>query len=126
MSSLGTILVVEDDAAIARFLVEFLTEEGYTVQRASNGPDALTAFQADRFELALMDVYSPSLGGWELLSAVRAQQLDVPIVMMSTSTLATGELTAAGAQAGLYKPFELDELLACVARTSGNGSAGRA
>jgi DNA-binding response OmpR family regulator len=54
------------------------------------------------------------MDGRELLEAARAQQIDVPVVIMTASTLAVDELASAGARACLYKPFELDELLACV------------
>jgi CheY-like chemotaxis protein len=110
----GTILVAEDDAAIADVLVEVLTEEGYTVQIASNGCDALAALQADRLELALLDLSLPGLSGREVLSAVRAQQIDVPIVVTTASSLAADELIAAGARTCQFKPFDLDDLLRCV------------
>jgi DNA-binding response OmpR family regulator len=116
MIAQGTILVAEDDLAIVALLIEVLTDEGYLVQIAASGSDALAALLADRLDLALIDLSLPGMDGRELLSAARAQPIDVPIVMMSTSTLATSELTAAGAQAGLSKPFELDQLLACVAQ----------
>jgi DNA-binding response OmpR family regulator len=110
----GTILVAEDDAAIADVLIELLTDAGYTVQIASNGCDALAALQTDRLELALLDLSLPGLSGWEVLQAVRAQPIDVPIVVMTASSLAADELIAAGASACLFKPFDLDDLLACV------------
>jgi CheY-like chemotaxis protein len=56
------------------------------------------------------------MSGWELLSAVRAQPIDVPIVVMTASTLAADKLEAAGTSACLLKPFELDDLLTSVAQ----------
>jgi DNA-binding response OmpR family regulator len=112
----GTILVAEADAALAALLIEVLGDEGYVVQIAASGADALAALQANRLDLALIDLSLPGMDGRELLSAARAQPIDVPIVIMTTGSLAADELMAAGAQAGLYKPFELDELLACVAQ----------
>jgi DNA-binding response OmpR family regulator len=116
MSSLGTILVAEDDAAIAALLIEVLAEEGYAVQIAATGADALAALQADRLDLALLDLGLPGMSGWQLLEVARAQQIDVPIVIMTASSLAADELMAAGARTCLFKPFELDDLLACVAQ----------
>jgi two-component system, OmpR family, response regulator QseB len=112
MITQGTIL--EDDGAIADVLGDVLTDEGYTVQIASNGCDALAIFQTDGFELAPVDTYLPSTTGWELLEAARAQPIDVPIVVMTTSTLAAEALAATGAHACLFKSFELDDLLRCV------------
>jgi DNA-binding response OmpR family regulator len=114
MSTLGTILIAEDDRAIAALLIEVLAEEGYAVQIAASGADTLAALQADRLDLALIELYLPGLSGWELLELARAQQLVVPIVIMTASTPATDDLIAAGAQACLFKPFKLDELLHCV------------
>jgi DNA-binding response OmpR family regulator len=114
MSTLGTILVAEDDAATAALLIEVLADEGYAVQVAANGSDALAALQADRLDLALIGLSLPGMSGWELLEAARAQSIDVPIVIMTASTLAADELAAAGARTCLFKPFELDELLECV------------
>jgi DNA-binding response OmpR family regulator len=125
MITQGTILVVEDDVAIAALLIEVLAEEGYVVQIAASGADALAALQADQLDLALLDLNLPSLSGWELLETVRAQQLDVPVVIMTASTPAADELAAAGAHACLLKPFDLDDLLACVSahiRRSGPGA----
>jgi two-component system response regulator MprA len=114
MITQGTILVAEDDAAIADILIEVFADEGYAVQIAASGTDALAALQTDRLDLALLDLSLPGMSGREVLEAVRAQQLDVPIVVMTASTLAADELAAAGARTCLFKPFELDELLACV------------
>jgi DNA-binding response OmpR family regulator len=116
MSSLGTILIVEDDAAIADVLVAILTEKGYAVQVAASGTDALAALQTEQIDLALLDLYLPGMSGREVLHAVRAQQIDVPIVIMTASTRAADHQVVPGARACLVKPFELDELLACVAQ----------
>jgi DNA-binding response OmpR family regulator len=111
----STILLAEDDVSIADLLVDILTEEGYVVQLAATGSDALAALQADRLDLALVDLHMPGLNGWEVLEAVRMRQIAVPIVIMTASTLDAEALVAAGARTCLYKPFDLDELLACVA-----------
>src|SRR5688572_13759576 len=87
MITQGTILIAEDDAAIAALLIEVLADEGYVVQIAASGSDALAALQADRLDLALIDLYLPGLSGWELLEVARAQQIDVPIVIMTASSL---------------------------------------
>jgi two-component system, OmpR family, response regulator MprA len=114
MISLGTILVAEDDTAIADVLVEVLTEEGYRVQTVASGSEALAALQAEPPDLALIDLHMPVVSGRELLEVARAQQLAVPLVIMTASILPTDDLMAAGASDCLFKPFDLDDLLACV------------
>jgi two-component system, response regulator, stage 0 sporulation protein F len=116
MITQGTILVAEDDGAIADILVDLLTEEGYSVQTVASGSEALAALQAEPPDLALIDLGLPDMSGREVLAAARAQQLAVPIVIMTASTLATDDLIAAGARACLFKPFELDQLVECVAQ----------
>ncbi len=113
MTTLGTILIAEDDVAIAALLSEVLAEEGYTVQLATNDINALAALQTEQLELALIDLNLPGMVGREVLEATRTQQFDVPIVIMTASARVAEELSAAGANACLYKPFELDELLTC-------------
>jgi DNA-binding response OmpR family regulator len=56
----------------------------------------------------------PVVSGRELLEVARAQQLAVPLVIMTASILPTDDLMAAGASDCLFKPFDLDDLLACV------------
>jgi two-component system, OmpR family, response regulator QseB len=114
MITLGTILVVKADTAIADVLVAVLTDEGYTVQLVTTGPDALAALQVTSPDLALIDLSLPDMRGWKLLESMRAQQLDVPVVVMTVSRLAAEELAAAGVQACLSMPFDLDDLLRCV------------
>jgi two-component system, response regulator, stage 0 sporulation protein F len=114
MITLGTILVVEADTAIADVLVAVLTDEGYSVQTVASGSEALTALQAEPPDLALIDLSLPDMRGWKLLESMRAQSIDVPIVVMTVSSLAAEELAAAGVQACLSMPFDLDDLLHCV------------
>ncbi len=89
-------------------------EEGYTVQVIGTGSHTLAALQVEQPDLALIDLHLPGLGGLAVLEAARAQQIDVPIVIMTASPHTAEALEAAGAHACLYKPFELDELLGCV------------
>jgi DNA-binding response OmpR family regulator len=116
MTSLGSILMAEDDESIVNLIVEVLTEEGYAVQSAVTGTEALTALLDDRPDLALIDLHLPDRSGLEIVEAARAQASDVPLVIMTASRLAEDDVTAIGARAVLLKPFDLDDLLACVAQ----------
>jgi DNA-binding response OmpR family regulator len=115
MSSLGTILVAEDDGAIADVLVDILTEEGYAVQVVASGSDALAALQAEQIDLVLPDLSLPGMSRLEVFEAARVQQIEVPIVIMTASTHTADALAAASVTRRLFKPFDLDELLRCVA-----------
>ncbi len=62
------------------------------MQAVASGSEALAALQAEPPDLALIDLGLPDMSGWEVLEAARAQQLAVPIVIMTASTLAADEL----------------------------------
>ena len=77
----GTILIAKDDWAIADVLAEMLTDEGYSVQTVANGCEVLAALQGEPPDLALIDLSLPGMSGWEVLSAMRAHQIDVPVMI---------------------------------------------
>lgn len=117
---LKRVLVVEDDAAIARFVALALEEEGYKVTVANNGAEGLAALEKDDDQfprLVLLDMLMPVMDGWEF--ARRFHQLydrSVPIVVMTAATNAQERAAQVEADAFLGKPFDLDDLLACVER----------
>ncbi len=112
------ILVVEDDDAIRETLVECLEAEGYAVAGAANGAEALVHLgRAGPPDVVLVDLVMPVMDGAELLSRMRADPATrgVPAVLMTAA--APGALEPLPASdALLTKPFELDEVLAVVAR----------
>jgi DNA-binding response OmpR family regulator len=115
MTTLGSILVAEDDASIMELLVQVLTEEGYMVQSAATGPEALAVLLGGRPDLALLDLRLPGLNGLSVADAARAQLSDVPVVIMTASNLSESEHVTVGMYGSLRKPFDLDDLLTCVA-----------
>ncbi|MEO7909694.1 MAG: response regulator [Roseiflexaceae bacterium] len=116
-SSTGSILIIDQEPTIVALLVEILTDAGYVAYPAPDGTRALTAIAHLLPALVILDVGCPSRRGAELLEAIRAAVLaTTPIVVMTTEPYDAAALLALGAVACLVKPFDLDELLACVAR----------
>jgi DNA-binding response OmpR family regulator len=116
-----TITIVEDDPLIIQFLSEVLSDEGYAVRVYSDGRSAMTAILAQPPTLVLLDLGLPAMAGEEVLNHVRRQLgADLPIVIMTAST-ARRDWTAQGATAFLAKPFDMGELLRCVARYASGG-----
>jgi CheY-like chemotaxis protein len=112
-----TILVVDDDPAIAALIAEVLTDEGYTVHLAYDAPGALAVIAAQVPDLVLTDLLLPGMSGLELLRRVRAQgHADLPIILVTVAADRATDLIRQGATACLLKPFDIDELVACVAR----------
>jgi two-component system, cell cycle response regulator DivK len=111
------VLVVDDDADIRQFVAEFLVEElGTPVIEASSAEAALSLIARERPRLVLLDLSLPPLDGVACARRVRAELTDWPaaIVAMSASPERRQEALAAGCDAFLAKPFDLDALLTLV------------
>ncbi len=108
------ILVIEDDPSILRGLQLNLTMEGYAVRSASDGETGLQLARAERFDLLVVDVMLPRLGGLELIRELRRDDADLPVLILSAKGQETDKV--AGLQLGaddyMVKPFSLKELLA--------------
>jgi two-component system OmpR family response regulator len=111
------ILVVEDDADTADYLLKSLREEGYVVEHAADGRDGLYLASAGAFDVVVQDRMIPGLDGLSVVKALRAAGVDTPVLILS----ALGQLDerVKGLRAGgddyLTKPFAYSELSARVA-----------
>ena len=107
------VLVVDDDPDILDALSEILEVEGYHVQRARNGREALQRLELGLPDLVLLDLMMPVMDGWEF-----ARSLDPgarpPIIVLSSDRNVSAKAKEIGALGWLAKPFELSELLAAV------------
>jgi CheY-like chemotaxis protein len=113
----GSILIIDNDSAIADLLVESLTDEGYVVYSAPDGADALGAIACHLPALILLDVGHSGVRGVEVIEHVRQTLLaTLPIVVMTTAPRCAAALLVSAAVECLAKPFDLDDLFACVAR----------
>lgn len=110
------LLVVEDETKIADFVVRGLSEEGYTVEQAADGPTAWIRLQRDSWDLVLLDWWLPGEDGLQLLKRFRQKDRVTPVLFL-TARDAVSERVAgldAGADDYLTKPFAFEELLARV------------
>jgi two-component system cell cycle response regulator len=119
LATQATILVVEDDIAIAALLDEMLTDEGYTVLLAGSLADAITIIEQHELDTILLDVQLPDGCGFDLCTRLQSDPhtADVPILLMSAVDRSS-QFVAHGLDKGgydfLFKPFYNDELLARV------------
>ena len=104
------ILVVDDERAIRELLVRVLTINGYEVEGAADGFEALERLSARRPDLVLLDLMMPVLDGWSVLDRLR-QHADPPPVIVVSAYLDRGRAVAAGASGYLEKPFRSAELI---------------
>ena len=117
MQYTGDILVVDDEVNIVNLVVDLLQDEGYSVRSALNGATALAAITEQAPAMILMDMYMPQMTGMMLLEHLKAAGIDsIPVVLMTASPRAAEQFLASTAVDYLAKPFDLDQLLECVAR----------
>src|SRR5919108_678512 len=110
------VLVVDDDPSIRDTVTEILEFEGYPVATASNGQDALGRVAHERPSLVLLDMRMPVMDGWGFARALRERGVRLPIVVMTAAQDARRWADEIGAAGYLPKPFDLEHLLAVVAR----------
>ena len=111
------VLVVDDDAGIRDLLDLALTNAGYAVALAEDGAAALAMVEAVAPDVILLDMRMPVLDGWAFAEAYRRRPgRRAPIVVMTAARDAPGSAAEIAATGYLAKPFDLAELLACVAR----------
>lgn len=122
------LLVAEDDLRIADFLERGLRAEGYNVQVARTGPEALAAAQDVWREqpddsLLLLDLMLPGMSGLEVCQTLRAAGVALPILMLTALGSLDDRVTGlrTGADDYLVKPFEFEELLARIEALSRRG-----
>ncbi|ARV59072.1 hypothetical protein BZZ01_10865 [Nostocales cyanobacterium HT-58-2] len=114
----GNILVVDDNLPNLRLLVEILSEQGYKVRPAPNGPLALMSVQSTLPDLILLDIMMPEMDGYEVCSRLKASPLtkDIPVIFISALNEVFDKVKAfaVGGVDYITNPFQLEEVLARV------------
>ena len=112
------ILVVEDEVHIAEGLRLNLTLQGYFVELASTGAEAINAWNHHRADLVLLDIMLPGIDGLSVLESIRLQDERVPVLILSARGASEDRVKglSTGADDYLPKPFNLDELLLRIER----------
>lgn len=114
--SRGTVLVVEDDKAIRRGLVDALAFAGFTAVEAADGPSGLTTAIAGELDLVLLDVLLPGLDGFAVLERLREVRPALPVIVLTARGQEEDRVRGLrlGADDYVCKPFSAKELLARV------------
>lgn len=107
------ILLVEDEETLALGLEYNLADEGYIVEWAKDGKQALDFFETKEYDLIILDIMLPYYDGFEIAKIVREENPQMPILMLSARTSAEDKIRGLefGADDYITKPFHLDELL---------------
>ncbi len=111
------ILVVEDEAAVARGVRDALGFNGYTVEVAVDGRKGLERALAETFDLIVLDLMLPGLSGFELLGKLRAAAVQTPVLILTARGQEIDRVKGLelGADDYVVKPFSVKELVARVA-----------
>ncbi len=126
-----SVLLVEDDPELRRFVITALRMEGYAVRFAVDGDEAIALARDVRPDLVLLDLRLRRVDGWQVLAFLKADPhlRTVPVVVLTASAGASERerARAAGAVEYLVKPISADHVLATVARilADPNGAADR-
>lgn len=113
MSTARRILIVEDERDAATTLGEFLSRQGYAVEIAANGSEAIACVERAEFDLVLTDLRMPGLDGMAFVAALRELLPDTPFVVMTGHGNFSEPEPAAmvsGIEAVLWKPLSLREI----------------
>ena len=110
------IFLAEDEAAIAGFLKEGLEEEGFAVDLATNGREALemAMINLNEYDIILLDWMMPGVSGIEICRSIRKENKTIPVIFLTAKDTVDDTVFAleAGANDYLKKPFAFEELLA--------------
>ena len=110
------ILVVEDDKKIASFVVNGFKQNGFAVDHARDGEEALALLRATPYDAAVLDIMLPKMDGLAVLQELRRAGVKTPVIVLSAKASVDDRIR--GLQAGgddyLTKPFAFSELLARV------------
>jgi CheY-like chemotaxis protein len=112
------ILVVDDDGELRENIAEVLGGFGFETVAAGNGEEALARLEASEFDLVLLDLVMPGMGGMETLASIRRRFPRIKVVMLTAFATVDNAVEAMrkGAEDYLAKPFRVDELLVTVRR----------
>ena len=108
-----SILLVEDEEKLARFVELELTHEGYQVEKSGNGREALELALQNHYDLILLDIMLPGLNGLEVLRRLLKEK-EVPVILLTARDAVMDKVSGldAGAVDYITKPFAIEELLA--------------
>lgn len=109
-----SILIVEDDPGVQKYLKELLLDNGYSVQTADDGIQALESIQKSQPDLVILDLGLPKITGEAVVSEIRKNYPDLRVIILSAKDTINDIIQGLnlGADDYLTKPFVADELLA--------------
>jgi DNA-binding response OmpR family regulator len=114
MKNVPNLLLIEDDRIISQNLTEFLSQEGFRIQHAFSGKEALVLLDSSPFDLLILDVNLPDFDGYHICQEFRKRNTQTPILMLTAYDELEDKMKGfeMGADDYLTKPFFMVEVLA--------------
>lgn len=108
------LLLAEDEKELSNALVAVLKHNNYSVDAVYNGQDALDYLESGNYDGAILDIMMPKMDGIQVLKAIRSQNNQIPIILLTAKSEIDDRVTGldCGADDYLTKPFSMKELLA--------------
>ncbi|MCB1231522.1 MAG: response regulator transcription factor [Verrucomicrobiae bacterium] len=108
------LLFVEDDAELARQVLEELSNDGYDIRLETNGSRGLEAAVRGGWDIAILDVTLPGFSGFDIVDAMREEKIDIPVIFLTAKSDVSDRVhgLSLGGDDYLTKPFSMDELRA--------------
>ncbi|MDA8162816.1 MAG: response regulator [Desulfobacteraceae bacterium] len=110
------ILVVDDEESIQLLYKDALEEDGYDIQSAMNGDEALRLFDGYRPDLVILDINMPGMDGIEVLRQMKQKRPDTPVILSSAYPEYKQDLASWASDDYIVKSFNLDDLKESVKR----------
>ncbi|HDR52715.1 MAG TPA: response regulator transcription factor [Mariniphaga anaerophila] len=113
MSEEIKLLLVEDDEALRFIVKDNLKQNGYAVDVAENGREAIDLFDQNKYHLIILDVMLPKVDGFKVAEYIRKTNHDVPIIFLTARSMTEDKITGLtiGGDDYIPKPFSMEELL---------------
>lgn len=108
------ILLIEDEKHLSEAIVHLLKKHSYTVDAVYDGIDGYDYILSDIYDIVILDVMLPGMNGFDVLSKVRSEGIETPIIMLTARSQLHDKLEGLdkGADDYLTKPFQMEELIA--------------
>jgi len=118
MSSPRSILVVDDEEALRTVLSSELASEGYQVESASDGDEAISIIEKKQFDLVLLDIKMPKVDGFEVLKFIKKSFPAIKVIMLTAFADLKNAIESKklGAEDFISKPYDLVDLLTTIER----------
>ncbi|MGM0548858.1 MAG: response regulator transcription factor [Bacillota bacterium] len=107
------ILIAEDDNSISRLIAYKFEKENYQIKVVNTGDKVLTELKTDAYDALILDLMLPVLDGMQVLKKIKAEEIKIPVLVLSAKSQEEDILKGlnAGADEYMTKPFRPDELL---------------